>query len=120
MKFFLKNCVFLLTLVFPSIVLSKTFTNCGGDFNFFLNEAEEHATELGVRGEVLRKIIRQTKFNPKIIDLDRKQRSFKLSFLDFSKRAINDYRLVNGKKKSKNTKLFLIKLLTYMVFQRKS
>jgi len=101
MKFFLKNCVFLLTLVFPSIVLSKTFTNCGGDFNFFLNEAEEHATELGVRGEVLRKIIRQTKFNPKIIDLDRKQRSFKLSFLDFSKRAINDYRLVNGKKKSK-------------------
>ena len=101
MNFFLRNVVLLLILGFPSIVLGKTFTNCGGDFSLFLKEAEEHAAELGVSREVLRKTIRQTKFNPKIIELDRKQRSFKLSFLDFSKRAINDYRLVNGKKKFK-------------------
>ena len=101
MKLYFKNLVFFLILVFPSIVLGKTFTNCGGDFNVFLKVAEEHATELGVSSEVLTKTIRQTKFNPKIIELDRKQRSFKQSFLDFSKRAINDYRLVNGKKKFK-------------------
>ena len=82
MKLLFKNFVFLLILVFPSLVLGKTFTNCGGDFNFFLNEAEKHAAELGVSSEVLRKTIRQTKFNPKIIELDRKQRSFKLSFLE--------------------------------------
>ena len=99
MKFFFRNVFLMLILGFPSIVLGKTFTNCGGDFSLFLKEAEEHATKLGVSKEVLRKTIRQTKFNPKIIELDRKQRSFKLSFLDFSKRAINDYRLVNGKKK---------------------
>ena len=91
----------MLTLGFPSVASAKTFTNCGGDFGLFLTEVEEHATKLGVSREVLRKTIRQTKFNPKIIELDRKQRSFKLSFLDFSKRAINDYRLVNGKKKFK-------------------
>jgi len=101
MKLFFKNFVFFLILVFPSILLGKSFTNCGGDFSVFLKAAEEHATELNVSSEVLRKTIRQTKFNPKIIELDRKQRSFKLSFLDFSKRAINDYRLVNGKKKFK-------------------
>ena len=99
MKFFLKNTIFLLILGFPSILLGKTFTTCGGDFNFFLKKAEEHAIERGVSSEVLRKTVEQTKFNPRIIELDRKQRSFKLSFLDFSGRAINDYRLVNGKKK---------------------
>ena len=101
MKFLLKNTILLLILGFPSILLGKTFTTCGGDFNFFLKKAEENAIELGVSSEVLRKTVRQTKFNPKIIVLDRKQRSFKLSFLDFSSRAINDYRLVNGKKKFK-------------------
>ena len=104
MKFFVKKLVLFLILGLPSVVSGKTFTNCGGNFNFFLNEAEEHASELGVRSEVLRKTFRRIKFNPKIIELDRKQRSFKLSFLDFSKRAINDYRLVNGKKKFKKHK----------------
>ena len=101
MKFFLKSTVLLLILGFPSILLGKTFTACGGDFNFFLKKAEEYAIQLGVSSEVLRKTVGQAKFNPKIIQLDRKQRSFKLSFIDFSSRAINDYRLVNGKKKFK-------------------
>ena len=112
MKFFLKNLVFLLILGVPGIVSGKTFTNCGRDFNFFLKEAEEHATELGISSEVIRNTIRQIKFNPKIIELDRKQRSFKLSFLDFSKRAINDYRLVNGKKKFEKFKIVFDKAVT--------
>ena len=101
MKFILKSTVLLLILSFPSMSLGKTFTACGGDFNLFLKKAEEYAIELGVSSEVLRKTVGQAKFNPKIIQLDRKQRSFKLSFIDFSSRAINDYRLVNGKKKFK-------------------
>ena len=119
MKFFFRNVFLILILGFPSIVSGKTFTNCGGDFSLFLKEAKEHATKLGISIEVLRKTIRQTKFNPKIIELDRKQRSFKLSFLDFSKRAINDYRLVNGKKNFKNSKMFLMKLLPYTAFQKR-
>ncbi len=101
MKSNLKTLAFLLIFSLPSVVLGKTFTNCGGDFNGFLKEAERYAIGIGVSTEVVKKTIRLAKFNPNIIKLDRQQRSFKLSFLDFSKRAINDYRLVNGKKKFK-------------------
>ena len=99
MKLAFKTAPFLLIFSLPSILLGQTFTNCGGNFNTFLKKAERYATEVGVSSEVLKKTIRHTKFNPTIIELDRKQRSFKLSFLGFSKRAINDYRLVNRKKK---------------------
>ena len=99
MKLAFKTAPFLLIFWLPSILLGQTFTNCGGNFKTFLKKAERYATEVGVSSEVLKKTIRHTKFNPTIIELDRKQRSFKLSFLGFSKRAINDYRLVNGKKK---------------------
>ena len=99
MKLAFKTAPFLLIFWLPSILLGQTFTNCGGNFNTFLKKAERYATEVGVSSEVLKKTIRHTKFNPTIIELDRKQRSFKLSFLGFSKRAINDYRLVNGEKK---------------------
>ena len=99
MKSTLTTLALLLIFSLPSMVSGKTFTNCGGDFSIFLKEAEGYAAGLGVSTKVLKKTIRRTKFNPTIIELDRKQRSFKLSFLNFSKRAINDYRLVNGKKK---------------------
>ena len=101
MKSNLKTLAFLLIFSLPSVVLGKTFTNCGGDFSDFLKEAERYAISIGVSPEVVKKTIRLAKFNPKIIKLDRQQRSFKLSFLDFSKSAINEYRLVNGKKKFK-------------------
>ena len=101
MKPNLKTLVFLLIFSLPSVVLGKTFTNCGGDFSVFLKEAERYAIGIGVSSEIVKKTIRLAKFNPNIIKLDRQQRSFKLSFLDFSKRAINDYRLVNGKKQFK-------------------
>ena len=61
MKFILKSTVLLLILSFPSISLGKTFTACGGDFNFFLKKAEEYAIELGVSSEVLRKTVEQAK-----------------------------------------------------------
>ncbi len=96
-----KNLIFLLIFSLPSVVLGNTFTNCGEDFSSFLKETERYATGIGISTEVVKKTIRRAKFNPAIIKLDRKQRSFKLSFLDFSKRAINDYRLVNGKKQFK-------------------
>ncbi|MDC3067673.1 lytic murein transglycosylase [Paracoccaceae bacterium] len=82
-------------------VSAEDFTSCGGDFNSFLNRAAEHAFQLGVSEKVISKTIERIHFNPKIIELDRKQSNFKLSFLDFSNRAINEYRLVNGKKKFK-------------------
>ena len=37
--------------------------DCGGDFGTFLTKAEGYATQLGVSSRVLKKAIRQTKFN---------------------------------------------------------
>ena len=100
------NFLLFLILISSTNAYSKAFTSCGGDFGYFLKQAEKYGNQLGVRSDVLKKTISKTRFNQKIIELDRKQRSFKLSFLEFSKRAVNDYRLVNGKKKFKKYKAF--------------
>ena len=47
--------------------------------------------------------IAETKFLQEVVDLDRSQKAFRLSFEDFSKRSINEYRLINGRK---NIRLF--------------
>ena len=53
MKSNLKTLAFLLIFSLPSVVLGKTFTNCGGDFNGFLKEAESYAMGIGVSPEVV-------------------------------------------------------------------
>ena len=54
MKSNLKTLVFFLVFSLPSVVLGKTFTDCGGDFSDFLKEAERYATGIGVSTEVLK------------------------------------------------------------------
>ena len=54
MKLTNKALAFLLIFSLPSMVLGKTFTNCGGDFGAFLTKAEGYATQLGVSSEVLK------------------------------------------------------------------
>ena len=67
MKSNLKTLAFLLIFSLPSVVLGKTFTNCGGDFSVFLKEAERYATGIGVGTQVVKKTIGRVKFNPNII-----------------------------------------------------
>ena len=55
MKFTNNALAFLLIFSLPSMVLGKTFTNCGGDFGAFLTKAEGYATQLGVSSRVLKK-----------------------------------------------------------------
>ena len=52
----------------------------------------------GLSPDLTRRSISSTKYLPEVIDLDRTQKAFRLSFEDFSQRAINDYRLINGRK----------------------
>ena len=59
MKLTDKALVFLLIFCAPSMVLGKTFTNCGGNFSAFLTKAEGYATQLGVSSRVLKKTIRR-------------------------------------------------------------
>ena len=53
MKSNLKTLAFLLIFSLPSVVLGKTFTNCGGDFSVFLKEAERYATGIGISTEAV-------------------------------------------------------------------
>ena len=80
---------------------SDVFAKCGGNFQNFLNSAKTHAQKKGVSEKAISEALKFTKFNKKIIEMDRRQISFKMSFMDFSGRAINKYRLVNGKKNIK-------------------
>ena len=69
MKPNLKTLVFLLIFSLPSVVLSNTFTNCGGDFSVFLKETEMYATGIGISTEVVKKTIRRAKFNLSLIHI---------------------------------------------------
>ena len=102
----IKEIIFLLGLLcfFPGVGVvfgSDIFVECGGNFQNFLDSAKIHAQKKGVSEKAISESLKFTKFNKKIIEMDRKQKSFKMSFMDFSGRAINKYRLVNGKKKYK-------------------
>ena len=80
------------------VFASDVFAECGGSFEFFLEKAKKHAQKKGVSEKAISEALKFTKFNKKIIEMDRRQKSFKMSFMDFSGRAINKYRLVNGRK----------------------
>ena len=93
----LLGCIYLLSgsgVVFAADI----FSECGGSFQDFLEKAKNHAQKKGVSKKAISEALKFTKFNKKIIEMDRRQKSFKMSFMDFSGRAINNYRLVNGKK----------------------
>ena len=83
------------------VFASDVFAECGGNFQVFLEKAKRHAQKKGVSEKAISESLKFTKFNKKIIEMDRRQKSFKMSFMDFSGRAINNYRLVNGKKNIK-------------------
>ena len=68
----------------PDPVWAAAAAELGGadGITIHLREDRRHIQDRDL--EVLRKTVGQAKFNPKIIELDRKQRSFKLSFINFS------------------------------------
>ena len=62
---------------------SDVFSECGGNFQNFLDRAKVHAQRKGVSEKAILEALKFTKFNKKIIEMDRRQKSFKMSFLDF-------------------------------------
>tara|TARA_B100001250_G_scaffold379739_1_gene370660 strand:- start:61 stop:1284 length:1224 start_codon:yes stop_codon:yes gene_type:complete len=93
--------MFLLVFNYSNVFASDIFSECGGSFKNFLEKAKSHARKKGISENAISQAIKFTKFDKKIIEMDRRQRSFKMSFLDFSGRAINKYRLVHGRKNIK-------------------
>ena len=110
--FILKNIFFIFVFIFTQsnyIFADKLLVNCGGDFNKFLENIGEVAINQGIDKNDVFLVLKKTQRSKKVLSFDRKQSTFRLSFTDFSKKAINSYRLKNGKKNiQKYRDLFLV------------
>ena len=91
--------------IFITLVLFQGFhamgaplVACGGNFEDFLQNISVKAVERGIDKNAVLLALKYSKRSKKVLAMDRKQSTFRLSFLDFSKRAINSYRLKNGVK----------------------
>ncbi len=93
---------FIIILVFflqtKFLLANQLLVNCGGDFNTFLKNIGEVAINQGIDKNDVILVLKKTQRSKKVLSFDRKQSTFRLSFTDFSKKAINSYRLKNGKK----------------------
>ena len=115
--FILKNIFFIFLFFFIQsnyLFADKLLVNCGGDFNTFLRNIGEVAINQGIDKNDVFLVLKKTQRSKKVLSFDRKQSTFRLSFTDFSKKAINSYRLKNGKKNiEKYRDLFLVAKLKY-------
>ena len=92
------------------------YVNCGGDFKSFLRNIGDVAIDKGINKNDVLLVLKNSQRSKKVISLDRRQSTFRLSFTDFSKKAINTYRLKNGKKNiEKYEELFQIAKSKYGV-----
>jgi lytic murein transglycosylase len=70
---------------------------CGGDFSAWLAAMTDEARAAGV-GEVGLSALSGARVDQRVLDRDRAQGVFNQTFIEFSGRMINNYRLENGKK----------------------
>ena len=77
-----------------SALANESVVTCGGSFKTFLEKMAEQALDMGVSSEVVSKSVLNTKYLKEVINLDKNQKSFRMSFTEFSKRSVNQYRLV--------------------------
>ena len=117
--FILKNIFFIFVFIFIQsnyIFADKLLVNCGGDFNTFLRNIGKVAINQGIDKNDVFLVLKNTQRSKKVLSFDRKQSTFRLSFTDFSKKAINSYRLKNGKKNiEKYRDLFLFAKSKYVI-----
>jgi lytic murein transglycosylase len=70
---------------------------CGGDFGNFLSKVRAEARSRGLSQQAIDRTLANARIDPKVLSRDRAQGVFKLTFLEFSQRAISSYRLKNGR-----------------------
>jgi lytic murein transglycosylase len=68
-----------------------------GDFDHWIEGVKREALAQGVSSQTIVTALKGVQFDPKIIARDQRQGVFLQSFLQFSDRMINDYRLARGR-----------------------
>lgn len=110
-KLIVKNIKLLIILTYLCVMVCQPAgafpVRCGGNFQNFINEFFEQSFLNGISEEVLMSLSGKLKRDQKVLLYDRSQKSFKMSFMEFSDRAVNAYRIQTGKQKiQKFSKLF--------------
>ena len=81
-----------------SVLANERLVPCGGSFDTFLEKIAEQALDMGLSSKVISNSVFNTKYLKEVVRLDKNQKSFRLSFSEFTDRSVNEYRLVFGKK----------------------
>lgn len=81
-----------------SVLANERLVPCGGSFDTFLEKIAEQALDMGLSSKVISNSVFNTKYLKEVVRLDKNQKSFRLSFSEFTNRSVNEYRLVFGKK----------------------
>ena len=94
------SILFVVVLIIPGICQAEyKDLSCKMPFDDFLNEMKDKALKRGVSLETVTNVLLNTKHLSEVIRLDRNQTAFRMSFTQFSDKAVNEYRLIHGKKK---------------------
>lgn len=80
-------------------VAASAQTACGGNLGAFLAGVKTEAEAHGVSPAAADAALAGARIDRKVLSMDRGQAVFKQTFLQFSKRAVNGYRLRKGKEK---------------------
>ncbi|MGN6548362.1 MAG: lytic murein transglycosylase [Pararhizobium sp.] len=91
----LATAALLTTATFPA----HAQESCGGDLGSFLAGVKQEAVSKGVSPAAADAALAHVRIDPKVLAMDRGQAVFKQTFLEFSKRAVNSYRMSKGKEK---------------------
>ena len=81
-----------------SVLANERLVPCGGSFDTFLEKITVQALDMGLSSKVISNSVFNTKYLKEVVRLDKNQKSFRLSFSEFTNRSVNEYRLVFGKK----------------------
>ena len=69
---------------------------CGGDFRTFLAGVKAEAVAEGISAAAADRALAGARIDRKVLRRDRAQGVFKQTFLEFSRRSVNSYRMKNG------------------------
>ena len=81
-----------------SVLANERLVPCGGSFDTYKKKIAEQALDMGLSSKVISNSVFNTKYLKEVVRLDKNQKSFRLSFSEFTNRSVNEYRLVFGKK----------------------
>ncbi len=84
-----------LSLPLPAIAQQQ----CGGPLDGFLAGVKKQAISEGMAASAADAALAHARIDRKVLSMDRGQGVFKQTFLEFSKRSVNGYRLRKGKEK---------------------